>query len=387
MNGAIYLHSLSLPNIQQENDFVTKNYFKGGYHSTYYPFGIFANRGLEDVVFGPVTILCGDNGTGKSTLLNILAQRLDMRHESPYNDSPYMGEYVNRCSCDFDYQTPPWHMQIITSDDVFNRSFHRREMNMVTHDLQKQVLQEGREMLQDKNIHVNFEDPEDVARFQRKKIALGKHGSYSGPHKLVMKEVGRDIVLHSNGENALEYFEQEFRPHGLYLLDEPENSLSIARQLILKEYIESMVRDEYCQFVIATHSPFLLAIEGATIYNLDDNPVSTPHWTNIENVRAYFQFFKDYESQFDHPLTDNQPAHLEETPADKFRDLMARHEYDWKYIDHLLDELRYPNRIEEFLKWADEYSQLYAGLFPTDEEIVSCINYICYWQERPAISK
>ena len=387
MNKPLYLHSLTLPNIEQENDFISKHYFKGSYHASYYPFGIFPTRGLKDVVFSPVTILCGDNGTGKSTLLNVLAQRLDMRHESPYNDSPYMGEYVNMCSCDFNYQTPPWHMQIITSDDVFNRSFHRREMNMVTHDLQTKVLEEGREMLQDKNIHVNFDDPDDVARFKRKSIALGKHGSYSGPHKLVMKEVGRDIILHSNGENALEYFEQEFRPHGLYLLDEPENSLSIARQLILKQYIESMVQEEFCQFVIATHSPFLLAIEGATIYNMDDNPVSTPHWTNIENVRAYFQFFKDYESQFEHPLTDDQPTQLDDTPAKAFRDLLTRQGYTWKYIEHLLGELRYPNRINEFLAWAKEYSQIYAGLFPTEDEIVSCINYICFEQERPPIEK
>lgn len=148
-----------------------------------------------------------------------------------------------------------------------------------------------------------------------------------------------------------------------------------------------MVQEEFCQFVIATHSPFLLAIEGATIYNMDDNPVSTPHWTNIENVRAYFQFFKDYESQFEHPLTDDQPTQLDDTPAKAFRDLLTRQGYTWKYIEHLLGELRYPDRINEFLTWAKEYSQIYAGLFPTEDEIVSCINYICFEQERPPIEK
>ena len=49
------------------------------------------------------------------------------------------------------------------------------------------------------------------------------------------------------------------------------------------------------QFIIATHSPFLLSMKGAKIYDLDENPVDVKRWTELENVRAYYDFFKKYE--------------------------------------------------------------------------------------------
>ncbi len=54
----------------------------------------------------------------------------------------------------------------------------------------------------------------------------------------------------------------------------------------------------HCQFVIATHSPFLLSMRGAKIYDLDEEVVDVKRWTELGNVRAYYEFFKKYESQF-----------------------------------------------------------------------------------------
>ena len=67
----------------------------------------------------------------------------------------------------------------------------------------------------------------------------------------------------SNGENAASFFQEKIVPNGLYLLDEPENSLSAQRQIELVAFIEDMTRYEHCQFVIATHSPFVLSIKEA----------------------------------------------------------------------------------------------------------------------------
>lgn len=53
-----------------------------------------------------------------------------------------------------------------------------------------------------------------------------------------------------------------------------------------------------CQFIISTHSPFLLAMNGAKIYDLDENPVDVKRWTELENVRMYYNFFKEYEREF-----------------------------------------------------------------------------------------
>lgn len=84
----------------------------------------------------------------------------------------------------------------------------------------------------------------------------------------------------------------------MFLLDEPENSLSPAKQQELVKFIEDSARFFGCQFVIATHSPFVLAIRGAKIYDLDEEPVDVKRWTELENVRAYYEFFKKHASEF-----------------------------------------------------------------------------------------
>ena len=85
---------------------------------------------------------------------------------------------------------------------------------------------------------------------------------------------------------------------GLYLLDEPENSLSPENQLKLKRLIEDSVRYFGCQFIISTHSPFLLSMKGAKIYDMDENPVDLKRWTEVKNVKTYFEFFEEHRNEF-----------------------------------------------------------------------------------------
>ena len=128
---SLYLNSFTFPNEREESDYIAANYFRGSYRSSFYPFGIFPSLGLKKIEFAPITIFCGDNGSGKSTILNLLAKRLDIAHNSPFNASVYMSDYIDRCECYFNYSTPPWQSKIITSDDVFSRSFQRRDMNII----------------------------------------------------------------------------------------------------------------------------------------------------------------------------------------------------------------------------------------------------------------
>ena len=67
-----------------------------------------------------------------------------------------------------------------------------------------------------------------------------------------------NIIENSNGESALMFWEKEIDEDSIYILDEPENSLSAENQLKLKKFIEDSVRFYNCQFIISTHSPFLL---------------------------------------------------------------------------------------------------------------------------------
>ena len=116
--------------------------------------------------------------------------------------------------------------------------------------------------------------------------------------KYVRHNLIDNVREYSNGENAFRYFISNIEENGLYILDEPENSLSPKRQIELVKFIEDHARYLNCQFIIATHSPFMLSIRGAKIYDLDENPVDIKRWTELENVREYYDFFKEHENEF-----------------------------------------------------------------------------------------
>nr|WP_028307131.1 AAA family ATPase [Desulfitibacter alkalitolerans] len=87
--------------------------------------------------------------------------------------------------------------------------------------------------------------------------------------------------------------------NALYLLDEPEVSLSPANQTQLAEKINEMSRLLGCQFIISTHSPFMLGTLNAKIYNLDSRELEVTKWTELENVRYFYNFFERHKSEFE----------------------------------------------------------------------------------------
>ena len=97
----------------------------------------------------------------------------------------------------------------------------------------------------------------------------------------VRENMMENVPEHSNGESAFIYFTEKIQDNGLYFLDEPENSLSPERQLELVEFLENSVLFFGCQIVMATHSPFLLSMKEALIYDLDESPVVTKTKTKL----------------------------------------------------------------------------------------------------------
>ena len=95
----------------------------------------------------------------------------------------------------------------------------------------------------------------------------------------------------SNGETALDFFISKIDGEGVYLLDEPENSLSPSFQLKLLEFIELSA---HCgiQFIIATHSPLLLGLKNARILNLDEEGAPERQWEELENIQILNEFFE-----------------------------------------------------------------------------------------------
>lgn len=105
--------------------------------------------------------------------------------------------------------------------------------------------------------------------------------------------------MRSNGESALMFFSKIFEPGGIYLLDEPENCLSSIFQLELINLIQDSAKYFDCQFIICTHSPLILGINSAKVYNMDLVPVKPQNWYELENVRIYYEFFKLHKNEFE----------------------------------------------------------------------------------------
>lgn len=107
---------------------------------------------------------------------------------------------------------------------------------------------------------------------------------------------GRALLSQSHGQAILAYFRSRFQRKGLYLLDEPETALSPASQLELLRLIARAGRAGQAQFIVATHSPILLACPGAVIYDFDRAPIAPVAYEQTGHYRLYRDFMADPES-------------------------------------------------------------------------------------------
>lgn len=284
----IYLDSFCFPDSDMEFDFLLD--IKRKCYQTFYPFQVLSKKELNILNFEPITMLCGGNGCGKTTALNIIAQSLKLKRDSSYNQSNFFPDYTKLCEYSLCRELPE-NSRIITSDDVFDYMLNIRMLN-------EGIDQKREDMFADyldaKYSDFKYHSLEDYEQLRKVNQTRSKTQS-----KYVRDNLIDNIREHSNGENAFQYFVEKIEENGLYLLDEPENSLSPNRQLELVHFIEDSVRYFGCQFIISTHSPFLLAIKGAKIYDLDEVPVRPKTWTKLKHVRSYYEFFKERSHEFE----------------------------------------------------------------------------------------
>ena len=118
-----------------------------------------------------------------------------------------------------------------------------------------------------------------------------KLGPLMGSLEDIKARYGEDFDAQSHGESFLSLFRNRFVTDGLYLMDEPEAALSPTSQLALLAMLQDMVRDAG-QFVIATHSPILLALPGATIWSFDERPPRAIAYDEVEHVRVTRDFLR-----------------------------------------------------------------------------------------------
>ncbi|NLI61347.1 MAG: AAA family ATPase [Clostridiales bacterium] len=283
----VYLNVFTFPNEEREFDFLMG--IKRTCYDSFYPFKILSRHGFQRIDFEPITILYGGNGSGKSTALNVIAEKIGVQRDSIYNKSNFYADYVDMCTMGLETSIPR-NSRIITSDDVFDYMLNIRNLNEGIDQKREELFEE---YLDAKYSHFQIKSMADYE--QLKKVNAARRKTQS---RFVRSELMDNVREYSNGESAFLYFTEKIEENGLYLLDEPENSLSPNRQIELMKYIEDSVRFFDCQFIISTHSPFLLAMSGAKIYDLDANPVDVKKWTELENIRIYYDFFKRYENEF-----------------------------------------------------------------------------------------
>ncbi len=116
----------------------------------------------------------------------------------------------------------------------------------------------------------------------------------------LVRRYGGDLDAQSHGEGFLAFFQSRFAPRGLYLLDEPETPLSPLRQLGLLALLKEMVEEREAQFIIATHSPILMAYPGATILNFDQAPAAPIAYDDLEHVQFTRAFLNRPDSYLRH---------------------------------------------------------------------------------------
>ena len=299
----MYLESFILP-IRIEDALLAEradhNGGEHGYIDNPYPCGLFAGKDFSEIYFGRTTIFYGGNGSGKSTLLNLIAQKLELNRIAPFSSGEMFDSYADACEYTLGYDDEgfryriPNGSRIITSDDIFDYMLTVRTNNNEISEQKEIARASWGELKYGETIKFNGMQDYEALRLQ----VLSRKKSVSR-RQFIRSTAGNEVKLNSNGETALQYFESKLKPDTLYCLDEPENSMAPKMQLKLVAMLEELCRYCGCQFVIATHSPFLLAMDGAKIYNLDSNPVRTENWWELENTKVYYDFFQKHRDLFE----------------------------------------------------------------------------------------
>ena len=285
----IYLSHFTLPRQTRREILLDELVNNRTCYSNFYPFQVFDNWEEETFSFEPITVLYGGNGSGKTTLLNLIGEKLRLERRSVFNRSSFFQDFVDLCRAE---GKAPEGSAVLTSDDVFDDLLDLRNLNQGIDRERVELLAEYKD-LRGSGFQMKSLDDYD----QLKKVVRATRRKASGS-SFVKESIGMNVRGRSNGETAFQYFTDQIQENALYLLDEPENSLSVQRQRELAKFLEDSARFFGCQIVLATHSPILLAMKGAKVYDLDQRPIRVRKWTDLPAVRAWYEFFKEHANEF-----------------------------------------------------------------------------------------
>jgi predicted ATPase len=195
----------------------------------------------------PVTFFVGENGSGKTTLLEALARRC---HIHIWSGIERTRSVVNRYE-----ETFFLYMEVEWREDIVPGSF-----------FSSQIFRNFAQLVDE----WEADNPGQI--------------DYFG---------GKSLIAQSHGQSIMSFFKSRYKIKGLYLLDEPETALSPKSQLELLKLLQEMGSLGHAQFIVATHSPILLACPGSVIYSFDHSPMKTIQYEDTEYYRIYKTFMEN----------------------------------------------------------------------------------------------
>jgi len=248
-----------------------------------FPFSVPVVRALESLEFPTaVTFFVGENGSGKSTLLEAIAAAVGV---------PTVGSEAVRDDGTLAAQRAlAKHLHLVWTQRTHKGFFLRAEDFFGFTKYVARLRAEMQTRLAE--IEVEYASRSAWARSLARSPAVGSLADLE-------RRYGVDLDANSHGESFLKLFRSRFVPGGLYLLDEPEAPLSPQSQLGLIAMLKDML-NEGAQFIIATHSPILLAFPNATIYTFDEQPAKRVGYEHLEHVRLTRDFLNDPEAFLRH---------------------------------------------------------------------------------------
>jgi predicted ATPase len=238
-----------------------------------YPFCVPQIRALSQLDLNvAVTCFVGENGSGKSTLLEGIAAAAELPSigsSQVANDDTLGPARTLGSGLRLSWTQRSRKGFFLRAEDFFG-SLRARARD------DARILREMNEA----SAGVRADEPRPV----------GVTGSHPDEHA-AGRIVGR-YDTRSHGESFMDLFTERIRPGGLHLLDEPEAPLSPKRQIALLDVIVQAAK-RGAQFIIATHSPILLACPGARIYSFDQVPIAEVEYESLEHVTVTREFLND----------------------------------------------------------------------------------------------
>jgi predicted ATPase len=245
-----------------------------------FPFNVPAVKFARQIVLDKaVTIFVGDNGSGKSTLLESIGYFINL---------PLIGGFITSSAGFEAARLLKPHLKIEWGRQTSKGFFFRAEdFSAFIDSVEREKGKIARDLME-----LQGQVDDSIIEKMSESMNYSLHA--------MRKNYGENMQAFSHGEAYLKILETRILDKGIYLLDEPEAALSPLKQLSLIAFILEVLKNKNAQFIIATHSPILMGIPGARLYEIQDDSMQPVKFEETDHYRITKSFLDNPESYLRH---------------------------------------------------------------------------------------